>query len=49
MLVTALIFTWLLIHRWRLAWLEEQLDAHELDRAIAERRAESSAAPRSAS
>jgi len=41
MVVTAMLFAWLLIHRWRLVWLEEQLDAHELDRAIAERRAES--------
>lgn len=49
MVVVALIFAWLLIHRWRLAWLEEQLDAHELDRAIAERRAESAAATGSAS
>jgi heme exporter protein C len=40
MLVGALIFVWLLIHRWRLAWLEQQLDATELDQAISERRAE---------
>jgi C4-dicarboxylate-specific signal transduction histidine kinase len=44
MLVVALLFAWLLIHRWRLVWLEEQLDAHELDRAIVERRAEAAAA-----
>ena len=44
MLVVALLFAWLLIHRWRLVWLEEQLDAHELDRAIIERRAEAAAA-----
>ena len=49
MVVVALIFAWMLIHRWRLTWLEEQLEAHELDRAIAERRAESAAAPRDAS
>jgi heme exporter protein C len=43
MFVAALLFAWLLIHRWRLVWLEEQLDAHELDRAILERRAEAAA------
>jgi heme exporter protein C len=31
---------WLLIHRFRLAWLEDELDATSLDAAIAERRAE---------
>jgi heme exporter protein C len=35
-----LVFVWLLIHRFRLAWLEEQIDAEGLDTAIAERRAE---------
>ena len=44
MLVVAMLFAWLLIHRWRLVWLEEQLDAHELVRAFAERRAEAGAA-----
>jgi len=38
--VGALLFAWLLIHRWRLAWLEQQVEAAELDEAIAERRAE---------
>ena len=28
------------IHRWRLAWLEQQVEVPELDEAIAERRAE---------
>lgn len=36
----ALVFVWLVIHRFRVAWLEEQLDAEGLDTAIAERRAE---------
>ena len=44
LVVVAVLFVWLLIHRWRLVWLEEQLDAHELDRAIAERRAEAAPA-----
>ena len=35
-----LVFAWLLIHRFRLAWLEDQLDDAGLDAAIAERRAE---------
>jgi hypothetical protein len=35
-----LVFIWLVIHRFRLAWLEEQVDAEGLDIAIAERRAE---------
>ncbi len=38
-----LLFTWLLVHRFRLAWLEEQLDEQGLDLAIAERRAEAAA------
>lgn len=32
---------WLLIHRFRIAWLEHQLSARGLERALAERRAES--------
>lgn len=35
-----MVFVWLLIHRFRLAWLEEQRDAQGLDAAIFERRAE---------
>ena len=31
---------WLVVHRFRLAWLEDQLEATSLDVAIAERRAE---------
>jgi len=35
-----LAFTWMVIHRFRVAWLEEQVDLEGLDTAIAERRAE---------
>jgi len=41
--VCALVFAWLFIHRWRLTWLEEQVEAHELDEALYERRAEAAA------
>ncbi|HEX7444558.1 MAG TPA: cytochrome c biogenesis protein CcsA [Acidimicrobiales bacterium] len=41
--VAALVFSWLLIHRWRLSWLEEQVESHDLDEALAERRAEAAA------
>jgi heme exporter protein C len=34
------VYVWLLVHRFRLAWLEDQLEATSLDAAIAERRAE---------
>jgi len=33
-------FLWLLIHRFRVAWLERQLRGHDLDDALAARRAE---------
>jgi heme exporter protein C len=35
-----LAYVWLLVHRFRLAWLEDELEATSLDVAIAERRAE---------
>ena len=38
-----LVFTWLMIHRFRVAWLEQQADRVDLDAALAERRAEASA------
>jgi heme exporter protein C len=38
--VFGLLFTWLLMHRFRSGWLEEQAGAVGLDQAIAERRAE---------
>jgi heme exporter protein C len=41
--VCALVFSWLFLHRWRLTWLEEQVEAHELGDALIERRAEGSA------
>ncbi len=40
MVVAGLVLTWLLIHRFRLAWLEAEVDEGGLDRALAERRAE---------
>lgn len=39
-----LIFAWLLIHRFRVAWLEEQVAGQGLSAAIAERRAEATGA-----
>jgi heme exporter protein C len=41
--VFGVIFAWLLIHRFRLAWLQEQIEEHGLERAIADRRAEADA------
>ena len=38
--VFGLLFTWLLVHRFRVGWLEEQSGALVLDDAIVERRAE---------
>jgi heme exporter protein C len=38
--VFGLIFTWLLVHRFRVGWLEERADRVGLDAALAERRAE---------
>ncbi len=43
MVVTGLVLTWLLIHRFRLAWLEEEVESGGLDLALAERRAEAEA------
>lgn len=40
MVVAGLVLTWLLIHRFRLAWLESEIDEGGLDLALAERRAE---------
>jgi heme exporter protein C len=39
-LAAALVFTWLMIHRFRVAWLAQQADRFDLDAALAERRAE---------
>lgn len=41
--VGTLVFGWLLVHRFRLAWLERQLDTESLDVAIEARRAEAAA------
>lgn len=40
-LALGLIFTWLMIHRFRVAWLEQAADRVDLDTALAARRAES--------
>lgn len=39
-LAVGLVFTWLLVHRFRVAWLEYQCERLDLDLALAERRAE---------
>ncbi len=39
-LALGLVFTWLMIHRFRVAWLEQQADRVDLDAALAARRAE---------
>jgi len=38
--VFSLIFAWLLVHRFRVGWLEERATASGIDQAVAERRAE---------
>lgn len=44
MVVFGLVFAWLLVHRFRLAWLEERVQARGLDDALTERRAEAGVA-----
>jgi hypothetical protein len=44
-LAAGLVFAWLMIHRFRLAWLEQQADRVDLDAALAERRAEAQTRP----
>jgi len=39
-LAIGLVFTWLMVHRFRVAWLEQQADRVDLDAALAARRAE---------
>jgi Tfp pilus assembly protein PilX len=39
-LAMALVFTWLMVHRFRVGWLEYQADRLDLDEALAARRAE---------
>jgi heme exporter protein C len=41
MVAMALVFAWLLIHRFRVAWLEEQVAEQGLEQAVEQRRAES--------
>jgi heme exporter protein C len=41
--VLALVFVWLLIHRFRLAWLEDRTERADDDELLAERRAEAEA------
>ena len=41
MVVGLLLYAWLLVHRFRVAWLEDQLESRGLEQAIDERRAES--------
>ena len=38
--VFCVLFVWLLVHRFRLAWLEDEMEAKGLELAISERRAE---------
>jgi Tfp pilus assembly protein PilX len=40
MVVGLIVTAWLLVHRFRLAWLEEEVEAGGLDAALAARRAE---------
>jgi heme exporter protein C len=35
-----LVFAWLLVHRFRLGWLQERVEHSGLDQALTERRAE---------
>ena len=44
-LALGLVFAWLMIHRFRVAWLEQQADRFDLDEALALRRAEATVAP----
>jgi heme exporter protein C len=44
-LAFGLVFTWLMIHRFRVAWLEQQADRLDLDAALAARRAEAQERP----
>jgi heme exporter protein C len=43
MVVMFAVYAWLMIHRFRVSWLEEQLDSSGLEAALAERRAEADA------
>lgn len=41
--VFAVIYVWMVIHRFRIAWLEREIEEHGLDAALEERRAEARA------
>jgi heme exporter protein C len=43
MVAGGLVFAWLMVHRFRLAWLEQQVEQHDLTAAVAARRAEGGA------
>jgi heme exporter protein C len=40
LVVFTLLYLWMMVHRFRISWLEEQIDRYGLDTALAERRAE---------
>jgi heme exporter protein C len=40
LVVFGLLYVWLMIHRFRVGWLEDRAEARSLDTALAERRAE---------
>jgi len=42
-LAGGLVFAWLMVHRFRVAWLAQQADRIDLDAALAARRAEAAA------
>ncbi len=44
LVVFTLLYVWLMVHRYRLAWLEDRVEDEGLERAIAERRAEAEVA-----
>lgn len=43
--VFSLLYAWLLVHRFRVAWLEDEVEAHGLDLALEERRREATGVP----
>jgi len=40
LVVSTVLFAWMLLHRFRIAWLEEQVEEHGLEAALVDRRAE---------
>lgn len=46
-LALGMVFTWLMVHRFRVAWLDQQFDRLDLDAAVAARRAEAAGEPSS--